>query len=199
MINNAFKEVIELSWPGLIVLLSIIILLRLTYILRSEKKFRFHEELIDLIFVSYLLILFQLVTSQDISGGGTNLMPFREILRYDIGTDSFYKQVVGNILLFVPFGYFASKYCRIKKLGTITIVMLLSSIIIEVVQHFIGRSFDIDDIILNLTGGIIGYLLYIGLNAIKNHIPQMFRKDWFANIISLILLVVVILYMFKIF
>ena len=125
-------------------------------------------------------------------------MPFREILRYDVGTSGFYKQVIGNILLFIPFGYFVSAYCKIKGLGTITIVTLLSSLVIEIVQRYIGRSFDVDDIILNVVGGIIGFLLYISLNAIRTHLPKLFRKDWFLNLIAIIIIVIIVLYIFKI-
>ncbi len=196
----AIKEVIIMSWPSLAVLLSILVIMRLTIFFKGEsRKFVLHEEIFNLFFITYLLVLFQLVTSQDIQAyNSTNFMPFREILRYDFGTTGFYKQVIGNILLFIPFGYFASCYCRIKNLGTITLVSMLSSLVIEVTQHFIGRSFDVDDIILNVVGGIIGFLLYISLNAIRTHLPKFLRKDWFLNLLSIIALVLVILYLIKI-
>ena len=81
--------------------------MRVAYIIRNDRKtFRLYEELFNLVFIVYLLVLFELVTSQDLIGGGTNLIPFKEILRYDIMSMAFLKQVVGNILLFVPLGYF---------------------------------------------------------------------------------------------
>lgn len=197
--ESEIKNVLSLTWPTLTIVISIVVILRLTYLIRSERRSMvLHEELFDLLFLAYLIVLWRLVTSQDLSGGGTNFIPFREILRYKYGSVAFYKQVVGNILLFIPLGYYATSYCRIKNLGTITIVSLLSSAVIEIVQHFIGRSFDIDDIILNLVGGIIGFLLYTGLNAIKNHLPKILQKDWIYNIISVILIVLLIIYVFKI-
>ena len=195
----AIKEVIEMSWPTLIVLLSIFIIMRVTtYVLGEDKHLVLHEELFNLLFMTYLLVLFRLVTSQDISAlHSTNLVPFREILRYEVGTSGFNKQVIGNILLFIPFGYFISNYCKIKGLGTITIVSFLTSLVIETVQHFIGRSFDVDDIILNVVGGIIGFLLYVALKAIRNHLPKFLRKDWFLNLVSLIVIVLLVLYIVK--
>ena len=175
------------------------LLLRVTYIMTSDKrKFCLYEEIFEILFLAYLVLLFQLVTSQDLPGGGTNLMPFREILRYDIGTKAFYKQVFGNILLFIPLGYFATSYCKIKGLGTITLVSLLSSLTIEVTQHYIGRTFDIDDIILNVVGGIVGFLIYTALNAIRNHMPKFLQRDWFYNLLSILLLVALVLYVYKI-
>lgn len=197
--KHEIRNVINMTWPTLTIVVSIVVILRLAYFFRVERKrFVLHEELFQLLFLVYLIVLWELVTSQDITGGGTNFMPFREILRYDYGTTAFFKQVFGNILLFVPLGYFATSYCKIKNLGTIIIISLLSSSVIETVQHFIGRSFDIDDIILNVVGGVIGYLLFTGLNAIKNHLPKVLQKDWIYNILIVVLIVLLILYIIKI-
>ena len=198
--KHEIRNVLEMTWPTLVIVVSIVVVLRLTYVFRGERKrFVLHEEIFDLLFLVYLIILWQLVTGQDLNvNGGTNFMPFREILRYDYGTLSFYKQVFGNILLFIPLGYFATSYCRIKNLGVITIVSLLSSSVIEVVQNFIGRSFDIDDIILNVVGGIIGFLLYRGLSSIKKHLPDFLQKDWIYNILSVLFVGLIIFYLIKI-
>ena len=197
--ESEIRNVINMTWPTLTIVILIVIILRVTYFIKSERRsFVLHEEVFDLLFLAYLIVLWALVTSQDLSGGGTNFMPFREILRYDYGTVEFYKQVFGNIVLFIPLGYFATSYCKIKNLGTIMVVSLMSSAVIEVVQHFIGRSFDIDDIILNVVGGIIGFLLYISLTAIRNHLPKILRKDWFLSLVSIIIIVVLILLFFGI-
>ena len=197
--ESAIRSVIKMSWPTLVIVLTIVVILRVTYIMTSDKrKFCIYEEIFEILFLAYLVLLFQLVTSQDLPGGGTNLMPFREILRYDIGTKAFYKQVFGNILLFIPLGYFATSYCKIKGLGTITLVSLLSSLTIEVTQHYIGRTFDIDDIILNVVGGIVGFLIYTALNAIRNHMPKFLQRDWFYNLLSVLLLIALVLYVYKI-
>lgn len=197
--ESAIRSVIKMSWPTLVIVLTIVVILRVTYIMTSDKrKFCLHEEIFEILFLAYLVLLFQLVTSQDLPGGGTNLMPFREILRYDVGTKAFYKQVFGNILLFIPLGYFATSYCKIKGLGTITLVSLLSSLTIEVTQHYIGRTFDIDDIILNVVGGIVGFLLYTALSAIRNHMPKFLQRDWFYNLLSILILIALVLYVYKI-
>ena len=197
--ESAIRSVIKMSWPTLVIVLTIVVILRVTYIMTSDKrKFCLYEEIFEILFLAYLVLLFQLVTSQDLPGGGTNLMPFIEILRYDVGTKAFYKQVFGNILLFIPLGYFATSYCKIKGLGTITLVSLLSSITIEVTQHYIGRTFDIDDIILNVVGGIVGFLIYTALNAIRNHMPKFLQRDWFYNLLSVLLLIALVLYTYKI-
>ena len=168
--------------------------MRIFYIKNSGKKFILHEELLLLLFVAYILMLFDLVTSRDVYLSGTNLVPFKEILRYSIGSENFNRQVIGNIILFIPLGFFFTYYTRIKKIGSITIIAALISFTIETVQKYIGRSFDIDDIILNVVGGIIGFLIYVGLDAIKKKLPDVFRRNWFYAFLTLVLIVLLVLY-----
>lgn len=200
MMKETLIEVLNLSWPTLVIVLSIVIILRVSYFLKSDKKMVLHEEIFSLLFFAYILALFQLVVEQDVYfGNGFNLRPFEEIFRYEIGSYNFYRQVIGNILLFVPFGYFATSYARIKGVGGITIITLLCSSIIETVQYFIGRCFDIDDIILNVVGGIIGFLVFIAFDAIKRRLPKFMQKDVFYNIVSVLFIIVIIGYCLSIF
>ncbi|MYL53186.1 hypothetical protein GLW08_07520 [Pontibacillus yanchengensis] len=71
------------------------------------------------------------------------------------------RNIVGNIILFMPLGFVLSlKYGRLKSVKRVGIVGLLSSLFIEVSQLFLPiRAFDIDDIILNTLGAILGYLV----------------------------------------
>ena len=112
---------------------------------------------------------------------------------------SMVKQVIGNIILFIPFGYFATYYIKAKKPLNILIVVLLSSGVIETVQYFIGRSFDIDDIILNTIGGLIGFLIYRVLDAVRKVLPSFFQRELFYNILTFVLLVLAILYFLNFF
>lgn len=198
MIKSTFFEVLNTTWPTLVIFLTIIILLRVFTILNTSKKFILHEEIILLLFITYILFLFELVTSRDVYMNGTNLVPFREMFRYPVGSENFNRQVIGNILLFIPFGFFATYYTKIKKISSISFMSLLVSLTIEVVQKYIGRSFDVDDIILNIVGGILGFLVYIGLDAIRKKLPSIFQKDGFYNFLSILLVVVIGLYLFGI-
>ena len=126
------------------------------------------------------------------------LIPFKEMTRYEIGSYKFMKNIVGNILLFVPFGFFASYYLNNKKASVITIVTLIVSGCAEGMQYYLGRVFDIDDIILNVLGGIVGYLLYIGLMAIKGKLPKFMKSDAFINLVIIILVILIICFSFDI-
>lgn len=198
MIKSTFFEVLDTTWPTLVIFLTIIILLRVFTILNTSKKFILHEELLLLLFITYILFLFELVTSRDVYMNGTNLVPFREMFRYPVGSENFNRQVVGNILLFMPFGFFATYYTNIKKISSISFMSILVSLTIEVVQKYIGRSFDVDDIILNVVGVILGFLVYIGLDAIRKKLPSIFQKDGFYNFLSILLVIIICLYLFGI-
>lgn len=195
LLTDAIKDI----WPMLTIFLVVIISIRLMYIHNSSEKFVFYKEFFNMLFIIYALILFQLLTNTEMNvSSGINIVPFTEILRYEVGSTQFYLNVIGNILVFLPFGYFVSSYIKATRVSHILLVTLITSFTIEFVQHYIGRSFDIDDILLNVVGAIIGFLLYIGFTAIKKHLPKFFRSDLFYNIICIILLVIAVIYYFQI-
>lgn len=197
MIKKTIMEVLPDVWPMLIIILVIICSLRITYIITRHKRFLLHRELIYLISIIYLLCLFHIVTFQDVNYGVSNFIPFKEIFRYSIGSHKFIKNILGNIMLFIPFGFLSSYLLKNRKFSIVTILTIIASLTIETVQYYIGRVFDIDDIILNLIGGIIGFLIYIGIDAIKNKV-KILKNDTVLDILIIIILVIVILYSFNI-
>ena len=107
-------------------------------------------------------LLFNVVTYPTNEYGINNYNLFNEFKRYKIGSSLFIKNIIGNIVLFIPFGMFYKSYFNIRIISLI-IITTLYSFIIEMIQLFIGRVFDIDDILLNLIGAIVGY--YFSKNA----------------------------------
>ena len=93
------------------------------------------------------------------------------------------------MLLFLPFGFFTSYYLDVKKLYIPIFLTMIASCSIECVQMLIGRVFDIDDIILNIFGGLLGYSVYYMLLKIGNSVPKVFQAEWFLNLLSILLLV----------
>ena len=187
MIENTVMKTLEGVWPMLIIFLVIIVSVRIASILINHQKFVFYKEFLNLVFIVYILMLFGLVTNRDLGGSGVNLIPFKEILRYDFKSELFKYNVIGNLVMFIPFGYFVSNYINGKKIYQIFILAALASITIEFVQLQIGRAFDIDDVILNIAGGICGFLIYICLKSIAKHLPSMFQKDTFYNVLCIVI------------
>ena len=195
MIKETITDIFEYIWPMIVIVVTIIASIRIFYLINNKKSFKLYEELVSLSFIIYILSLFYLVTFQDVNYGTSNFTPFKEMFRYNFGTRLFIKNVLGNILLFVPLGFYASYYIKSKKFYFPFIVVAISSITIEFTQLNIGRTFDIDDIILNVVGGIIGYLLY----KFGGHLPKFTKKTWFLNLVTILLLAFFIIYLLNIY
>ena len=108
---------------------------------------------------------------------------------YDLGSRLFLKNVLGNIIMFLPYGFFTSYFLKEKKLLPIFILTVVTSLTIECTQLMIGRVFDIDDILLNIIGGVLGHYLYILILKIGDMCPRVLQREWFLNLVSIILLV----------
>lgn len=160
-LTNDIKEIMFTTWPMIVLTCVVLISLRVAYLIRNKKKLVFHQDLTMLMFIVYILCLFQIVTTQDVPGEhGINITLFKELTRYELGSRLFYRNVIGNIALFIPFGFFTSFYLKLEKKRFVLFLTMLISLVIEFIQLNIGRAFDVDDIILNVVGGCLGYLIY---------------------------------------
>lgn len=194
MINklmNMAEELIKFSWPMIFISIIIVSSIRITYLIKNKKKFVLYKELLMLLFIIYILSLFQIVTFQDVSWSGNNFIPFKEITRYKIGSGLFYRNVFGNMLLFVPFGLFVSHLLKLKKPLLAFVLTLIASLSIEFMQLIIGRVFDVDDILLNVIGGLVGYYIYYFVYKISVRLPSLFKSETFLNILTILLILLV--------
>ena len=189
MIPKEINIVINDIWPMLLLFVIVLFTIRLIDALINKKKIVIYKDLFMLSFILYMFLLFGLVTSTDFEGYSNNFIPFKEITRYSLTSSLFYKNVIGNMLLFVPFGYFVNCYLENKKLYINLIISFITSISIEVIQMNIDRSFDIDDIILNISGGIIGFIIYKFLDYIKDKLPNFLKKVWIYNLIWILMFI----------
>lgn len=106
-----------------------------------------------------------------------NLVLFQEIRRFityrkEIGLEGFLINIFGNVLAFAPYGFclpmLSSKDNNLFRVLGATFCF---SLLIECIQLFykIG-SFDVDDLLLNTTGGVIGFLAYrIARRLVRNY------------------------------
>ncbi len=192
-----FYTIIADIWPMLLIFIVVLSTIRICHILEKGEKFVLYKEFFSLAFVIYIFLLFGLVTNTDVQSISNNFIPFKEILRYEIGSKYFMWNIVGNIAIFIPFGFFISLYLNSQKWNKPLLITFISSLTIELVQLYIGRSFDVDDIILNCAGGIVGFLVYIALSAIKRHLPRFLQRDIVYNILTALLIIIIIGYAIK--
>lgn len=198
MFWNTIEGVLEDNWPILVIFIVTMVTMRYFYIQNHREKISFYREFLSIIGIIYIFLLFQLLTKVELNnGGGYNLIPFTEILRYEIGSKLFIYNVLGNIVVFIPFGFIVAEYIKPKNIMAPLLIALIVSSTVEFVQLNIGRSFDVDDIMLNILGCIGGYLLYVGLTAIRNHLPKVFQRDGIYNVVCFIIIVLIVIYILK--
>lgn len=104
-----------------------------------------------------------------------NLIPFKEIMRFikhadKLGPTAVWLNLAGNVVAFIPFGYFVtgllSSGRKVLKAVAYTVIFSLGVELIQLFSH-VG-SFDVDDIILNTLGGIIGSVVCVMLQKNSN-------------------------------
>jgi glycopeptide antibiotics resistance protein len=81
------------------------------------------------------------------------------------------RNIIGNIALLIPIGFLVPLlWERLNTLKAIVIFSVLCSFSIEIIQYIlIIGVFDIDDIIYNLIGAVIGFCV---LRAFQKYIPN---------------------------
>ena len=125
-------------------------------------------------FIMYLLLLAYFLFFAEATGRTFsertyqyNLIPLHEIRRFwiyrrQLGFMAVTLNLVGNVLAFVPFGIFLPFLIRrVRVFGKTLLLGFQFSLLVEIVQLFskVG-SFDVDDILLNTLGVIIGYFCF---------------------------------------
>lgn len=102
-----------------------------------------------------------------IEGYRYNLTFFKEIRRFieyrqQLGFESFVVNVLGNVLAFAPYGFLLPMINkRYRSFFKIMLLTIMFSLTVETIQLFLKVGiFDVDDIILNTLGGIVGYLFF---------------------------------------
>ena len=179
MLSELFFSMLICCCIGAICSILIRIIVCLT---RHQKIVLRKEEIPIVLFASYCfgllsqtvpIILVIRYGNQMVNGGyhNVNLVPFRSITKYITGADSIggisLANVLGNVLLFVPMGLLLP--IIFKKCNSPIKVILIGAIVsalIEITQYFLGRSADIDDVILNVIGTVVGVGVYSVLKGL---------------------------------
>lgn len=137
--------------------------------------FRFYPAFINIYSVWMLYLLF-FATFRDSPDQTFNIktIPFETIDEYFFNVIhydklEFFKNILGNIILFVPYGFLGILYPKLNKIEWLFPSFFVVINIIEFSQFYFKRGFaDIDDIILNTFGVVLGYVIYKSFFYIKD-------------------------------
>lgn len=151
----------------------------------SNKTIRKRRAIWLSIFIVYITLLIYFLFFSDTFGRQVayedyryNLTPFAEIKRFytrvrDTNYSMFFINIIGNVVLFIPFGFlFSFIYSKggTKKCKTFIVTIFVSLVFclaIETLQLVTRVGvFDVDDIMMNMTGTVIGYLIFLLLYCI---------------------------------
>lgn len=188
-----FSNVVRLSFEDImtpILFVIIYIIARFVYCIRKKQKTTLKKELLHVVFVGYIGAVFTLLITFHTSlsfgegifelesvysgEGRLNLIPFKTIaeqLNSDREMD--YVNLLGNFLMMLPMPIFIKLHKPQYKNYTCLLIVLAVVITSETIQYFTGRSFDMDDIILNMVGASIGLC---GFNTASKHIQKKREK-----------------------
>lgn len=175
---NAISNYIINMIPYMIIAVPIYLIIRFLMLRKSSRKFNLYHEIALLIFVIFVVGLASQTVIPKIELGingninilkngkhGINLLPlkvlfetYREVF-INLNINYFIINFLGNIIMFMPIGFFIPLLWEIPD-KKIIIVGFLFSLFIEVCQLFLNRGTDVDDLILNTLGTILGLLVY---------------------------------------
>lgn len=183
---NQFIQVIPIT-----LLVGILyIIFRFLKLKKNNSDINYKREILYLIFICYIVGLFNLVLvpinfwniiwynifynfNENPFAGifdfSYNFIPtIYKIIIGEYTLDSWGKaMIVGNFLMFIPMGILLSLCFENVNKKNIFNNAVLIPLAIEVLQLVVGRSFDIDDLVMNFLGIVIGYFIVELVKKIK--------------------------------
>ncbi len=139
--------------------------------MKRTGKELFFDILLYAVFGFYLLLLAAILFRSRLGERSVNLVPFRTIGGYlaDLAGAAHLRafalqNLLANIVIFVPLGVYAALLNRDKRVWKNLLIVLGATVLAEAVQTVfkLGHG-DIDDVILNCFGGLLGIFLCKGL------------------------------------
>lgn len=139
--------------------------------MKRSRKELFFTILLYVIFGFYLFLLAAILFRSRVGERSVNLIPFRTIGDYlaDLTGAAHLRSfallnLLANIVIFIPLGVYAVLFNRDKRVWKNLLIVLGATVLAETVQTAfkLGHG-DIDDVILNCLGGLLGILLCKGL------------------------------------
>ncbi len=140
------------------------------------KRYRLLHSVLFILYLSFLIyvVLFASLFGRVVATRDYNLIPFDTIKRYFIyrsqfGELNFITNIYGNIIAFMPMGYFVYVLEKRHHLLRGFLIPFCASMVIEMSQFWLSvGSLDVDDLILNTVGGFGAYaFLFVVVGSVS--------------------------------
>ncbi len=147
----------------------------------AKKAGPYIRIIVIVLFLLYLSCLFYLTFFSHLYGRGyfhrsMNLVPFATIRLFITSGHirGILVNVFGNIAAFVPMGLLLPvAFEKSARLCRTLLITFGVSLMIEIVQYVFGvGAADVDDLVLNLSGGLTGYLVFAAGRVLYRHIVK---------------------------
>ncbi len=158
--------------------------MRLTDAMDGQKgadgmKSKWRRRLAILFFLLYIFtVLWFTVLKRSGNNQAVRLEAFWAIKSWLRGNTKSGELLMANIAMFIPFGFLLSSVCQIggsglnrsrKQAAAVIVAAAAFSFIIEILQFVLLRGlFELDDLIANITGALIGFCLYMFLKKMTD-------------------------------
>lgn len=175
---------------SIIFVIPAIIILR--YLILRQRNF--NQFIAILIFALYSIAVFSVVGVPAVGtfkvDFGFNFIPLIDIVNSPL---EYTKNTILNIILFIPLGFFVPTIWKnYRSIKTMFFMGLALSVCIEILQVFTFRLTDIDNLITNTIGTVIGY--YIGKScSFKLPLKFVDNKEYVIQYEPIIILAVMLL------
>lgn len=179
------NPVIGIIFSALCVMLFYLVL-RIIYCFVNKSKLLWKKEIVPCIFALYIGALISILITRnmrmhlidesgaiylnvflgDITARKFNLIPFKTIaeqISYLLNGNAEYSpltNLAGNLVLFLPMPILIKLSNKKIKGIFVILITLIVVVIFETMQYVTGRVADIDDVIFNMLGALIGLAFY---------------------------------------
>ncbi|MBE6562924.1 MAG: VanZ family protein [Ruminococcaceae bacterium] len=188
---NAILRFIDNMIPYMVLSMPLYLIARIIIVKKKGAKINWFHEAGSFIFAVFLVGLASQTVIPKLEFGNvrfnivtngihkTNLIPFNvfretyiEVMHGNI--NALLINFLGNILMFAPIGFFLSLLWDMKARKA-TLIGFSISLFIEITQLFLPRGTDVDDLILNTAGTLLGFLIYKLLSKVLGKVISKFR------------------------
>lgn len=149
------------------------------FTLFTRRKDKWRHMGVCFVFIYLCFIYFSTILCRPSNESGFNFSPFWSYSAMFQGKDNILEQNVLNIVVFIPFGISLGIAFRNIKWLHVFLAGLAVSFSIELSQLYLKRGFsEIDDVIHNTLGCLIGFGIYKGIV----HLIRNFQRTYFIKV-----------------
>lgn len=155
---------------------------------RKNMVTNLHHELCLILFVAYIAFMLSITLNLDRVWISTICFRSAPVFTYFSGginftiwngIDTLWDKImlIGNIIMFLPMGIFIPMlWFKITWLNT-WLSGTLFSLGIECAQYILGRTFDVNDLLMNAIGTILGWLLLVLITNLRPTALKLFKCE----------------------